>query len=52
MEEEVFEEIPPELSISQACSLQISDTAFVDKKETPKILYKLWKDKYLHMEVS
>ena len=25
--------------------------ALVDKKETPKILYKLWKDDYVHMEV-
>lgn len=26
--------------------------ALVDKKETPKILYKLWKDDYVHMEVE
>lgn len=25
---------------------------FVEKKETPKILYKLWQDEYLHMEVE
>ncbi|XP_021281091.1 DNA-directed RNA polymerase III subunit RPC3 [Herrania umbratica] len=29
---------------------KIADTAFVEKKDTPKILYKLWKDDYLHME--
>ncbi|KAI4378151.1 hypothetical protein MLD38_015673 [Melastoma candidum] len=29
---------------------KISGTAFVDKKETPKILYHLWKDEFLHME--
>lgn len=29
---------------------KISDIAFVDKLETPKILYKLWKDAYVHME--
>lgn len=29
---------------------KISDTTFVEKKEAPKILYKLWKDEYLHME--
>ncbi|XP_039065274.1 uncharacterized protein LOC120210646 [Hibiscus syriacus] len=29
---------------------KIADAAFVEKKETPKILYKLWKDDYLHME--
>ncbi|KAK4784167.1 hypothetical protein SAY86_018535 [Trapa natans] len=28
----------------------ISKMVFVDQKETPNILYKLWKDKYLHME--
>ncbi|KAB1210684.1 hypothetical protein CJ030_MR6G009124, partial [Morella rubra] len=29
---------------------KISDTTFVEKKDAPKILYKLWKDEYLHME--
>uniref|UniRef100_A0A5B7AVW8 DNA-directed RNA polymerase III subunit RPC3 n=1 Tax=Davidia involucrata TaxID=16924 RepID=A0A5B7AVW8_DAVIN len=29
---------------------KISDTTFVEKKDTAKILYKLWKDDYLHME--
>ncbi|KAE8729944.1 hypothetical protein F3Y22_tig00003041pilonHSYRG00268 [Hibiscus syriacus] len=29
---------------------KIADAAFVEKKETPKILYKLWKDDYLQME--
>ncbi|KAA8529773.1 hypothetical protein F0562_034127 [Nyssa sinensis] len=29
---------------------KISDTTFVDKKDASKILYKLWKDDYLHME--
>ncbi|KAL6127128.1 hypothetical protein ACLB2K_075171 [Fragaria x ananassa] len=29
---------------------KISEMALVDKKETPKILYKLWKDDYVHME--
>lgn len=29
---------------------RISDTTFIDKMDTPKILYKLWKDGYLHME--
>ncbi|GMY07184.1 DNA-directed RNA polymerase III subunit RPC3 isoform X1, partial [Fagus crenata] len=29
---------------------KISDTTFVGKKDAPKILYKLWKDEYLHME--
>ncbi|KAL2556066.1 RNA polymerase III subunit RPC82 family protein [Forsythia ovata] len=29
---------------------KISDTTFVEKKDTLKILYKLWKDGYLHME--
>ncbi|KAJ7974182.1 DNA-directed RNA polymerase III subunit RPC3 [Quillaja saponaria] len=29
---------------------KISDTTFVEKKDTPKVLYKLWKDKYVHME--
>ncbi|KAL0400744.1 UNVERIFIED_CONTAM: hypothetical protein Slati_4104300 [Sesamum latifolium] len=29
---------------------KISDTTFVEKKDTIKILYKLWKDDYLHME--
>ncbi|OWM75612.1 hypothetical protein CDL15_Pgr021777 [Punica granatum] len=29
---------------------KISDTAFVDKKEAPKILYKLWKDEYVYMQ--
>ncbi|XWS48449.1 hypothetical protein CRYUN_Cryun13aG0077900 [Craigia yunnanensis] len=29
---------------------KIADTTFVEKKDTPKILYKLWKDDYLHME--
>ncbi|KAJ0043366.1 hypothetical protein Pint_17453 [Pistacia integerrima] len=28
----------------------ISDITFVEKKDTPKILYKMWKDDYLHME--
>ncbi|KAL6971944.1 hypothetical protein U1Q18_031627 [Sarracenia purpurea var. burkii] len=29
---------------------KISDTTFVEKKDTAKILFKLWKDDYLHME--
>ncbi|XP_062078637.1 uncharacterized protein LOC133783115 [Humulus lupulus] len=29
---------------------KIADMTFVEKKETPKILYKLWQDEYLHME--
>lgn len=29
---------------------KISDSAFVDKNEAPKILYRLWKDEYLYME--
>ncbi|KAK4571614.1 hypothetical protein RGQ29_030141 [Quercus rubra] len=29
---------------------KISDTTFVEKKDAPKILYKMWKDEYLHME--
>ncbi|KAK8686603.1 hypothetical protein V6N13_125627 [Hibiscus sabdariffa] len=29
---------------------KIADATFVEKKETPKILYKLWKDDYLQME--
>ncbi|TXG70915.1 hypothetical protein EZV62_005850 [Acer yangbiense] len=29
---------------------KIADVTFVEKRETPKILYKLWKDDYLHME--
>ncbi|CAK9169502.1 unnamed protein product [Ilex paraguariensis] len=29
---------------------KISDKTFVEKKETAKILYRLWKDDYLHME--
>ncbi|KAJ4706026.1 DNA-directed RNA polymerase III subunit RPC3-like [Melia azedarach] len=29
---------------------KISDTTFVEKKDAPKVLYKLWKDGYLHME--
>ncbi|KAL3837694.1 hypothetical protein ACJIZ3_022285 [Penstemon smallii] len=29
---------------------KISDTAFVEKNDTLKILFKLWKDNYLHME--
>ncbi|XP_065847977.1 uncharacterized protein [Euphorbia lathyris] len=29
---------------------KISDTVFVEKKETTKILYKLWQDDYLQME--
>ncbi|GAY41156.1 hypothetical protein CUMW_057250 [Citrus unshiu] len=29
---------------------KISDTTFVEKKDAPKILYKLWKDGYLLME--
>lgn len=29
---------------------KISDTTFVEKKDAPKILYKLWNDEYLHME--
>ncbi|XP_059629258.1 uncharacterized protein LOC132271795 [Cornus florida] len=29
---------------------KISDTTFVDKKDTAKTLYMLWKDDYLHME--
>ncbi|OVA00278.1 RNA polymerase III Rpc82 [Macleaya cordata] len=40
--------------LSKADSLaetdKIADTTFVDKKETLKILYKMWKDDYLHME--
>ncbi|XP_059449173.1 uncharacterized protein LOC132180389 isoform X1 [Corylus avellana] len=29
---------------------KISDTTFVEKKEAPKMLFKLWSDGYLHME--
>ncbi|KAJ7969945.1 DNA-directed RNA polymerase III subunit RPC3 [Quillaja saponaria] len=29
---------------------KIANDTFVEKKDTPKILYKLWKDDYLHME--
>ncbi|GMN44598.1 hypothetical protein TIFTF001_013803 [Ficus carica] len=29
---------------------KIADIAFVDKKETPRILHKLWKDEYVQME--
>ncbi|XP_028800046.1 uncharacterized protein LOC114755336 isoform X2 [Neltuma alba] len=29
---------------------KIAQSTFVEKKDTPKILYKLWKDDYLHME--
>ncbi|XP_048138732.1 DNA-directed RNA polymerase III subunit rpc3 isoform X2 [Rhodamnia argentea] len=29
---------------------KISSTAFVDKTETSKILFRLWKDEFLHME--
>ncbi|XP_052176063.1 uncharacterized protein LOC127790540 isoform X2 [Diospyros lotus] len=29
---------------------KISDSTFVEKKDTAKILFKLWKDDYLHME--
>ncbi|KAL6533169.1 hypothetical protein OROMI_027281 [Orobanche minor] len=29
---------------------KITATVFVDKKETVKILYKLWKDEFVHME--
>ncbi|XP_021892238.1 DNA-directed RNA polymerase III subunit rpc3 [Carica papaya] len=29
---------------------KIADSTFVEKKDAPKILYKLWKDEYLHME--
>ncbi|KAL5567991.1 hypothetical protein UlMin_024566 [Ulmus minor] len=29
---------------------KIADTTLVEKKETPKILFKLWKDEYLQME--
>ncbi|MED6224999.1 hypothetical protein PIB30_089501 [Stylosanthes scabra] len=29
---------------------KISETALVDKKEAPRLLYRLWKDNYLHME--
>ncbi|KAG8381316.1 hypothetical protein BUALT_Bualt06G0109700 [Buddleja alternifolia] len=29
---------------------KISDTTFVEKKDAIKILYRLWKDDYLHME--
>ncbi|XWS61167.1 hypothetical protein CRYUN_Cryun07bG0102600 [Craigia yunnanensis] len=29
---------------------KIADATFVEKKDTPKILFKLWKDDYLHME--
>ncbi|KAM7272475.1 hypothetical protein ACFE04_027138 [Oxalis oulophora] len=29
---------------------KISDVTFVEKKDTPKFLYQLWKDDYLHME--
>ncbi|KAH6835768.1 hypothetical protein C2S53_002957 [Perilla frutescens var. hirtella] len=29
---------------------KISDSTFVEKKETVQILFKLWKDEYLHME--
>ncbi|XLS72188.1 hypothetical protein HN51_029053, partial [Arachis hypogaea] len=31
-------------------SLTIAESALVDKKEAPRLLYKLWKDNYLHME--
>ncbi|EXC19135.1 DNA-directed RNA polymerase III subunit RPC3 [Morus notabilis] len=31
---------------------KIADMTFVEKKEAPKILGKLWKDEYLHMEVE
>ncbi|XVF50832.1 hypothetical protein PTKIN_Ptkin04bG0135200 [Pterospermum kingtungense] len=29
---------------------KIADTTFVEKKDAPKVLYKLWKDDYLQME--
>ncbi|RYR38372.1 hypothetical protein Ahy_A09g043412 isoform D [Arachis hypogaea] len=29
---------------------KIAESALVDKKETPRLLYKLWKDNYLYME--
>ncbi|KAK4275837.1 hypothetical protein QN277_018855 [Acacia crassicarpa] len=29
---------------------KIAESTFVEKRDTPKILYKLWKDDYLHME--
>ncbi|KAH7557644.1 hypothetical protein JRO89_XS11G0195800 [Xanthoceras sorbifolium] len=29
---------------------KIADATFVGKKDAPKVLYKLWKDDYLHME--
>lgn len=32
--------------------LQIADATFVEKKNTAKILFKLWKDDYLHLEVN
>ncbi|XP_048326847.2 uncharacterized protein LOC107414510 isoform X2 [Ziziphus jujuba] len=31
---------------------KISDMTLVEKKDTPKILYKLWQDDYLYMEVD
>ncbi|CBI22720.3 hypothetical protein AAG906_008753 [Vitis piasezkii] len=40
--------------LSKSCRLletdKISDTTFVEKKDTAKILYQLWKDEYLQME--
>ncbi|OMO97858.1 RNA polymerase III Rpc82, C -terminal [Corchorus olitorius] len=29
---------------------KIADSTLIEKKETPMVLYKLWKDDYLHME--
>ncbi|KAJ1391043.1 Winged helix-like DNA-binding domain superfamily [Sesbania bispinosa] len=29
---------------------KIAESTLVEKKEAPKLLYKLWKDNYLHME--
>ncbi|KAJ8771523.1 hypothetical protein K2173_026700 [Erythroxylum novogranatense] len=41
-------------SLSEAGRLletdKISDTVFVEKKETTNILYKMWQDNYIHME--
>lgn len=32
-------------------STQIADSTFVEKKDAIKILYKLWKDEYVQIEV-
>ncbi|RVX21793.1 hypothetical protein CK203_001321 [Vitis vinifera] len=42
----------PNEIMSMLSKLEISDTTFIEKKEAAKILYKLWKDECLHMEVS